>query len=163
MAGRVIVVGAGVVGLTCAVRLLEAGHRVDVIARDLPLETTSAVAAALWYPYRALPQDRVLAWSRTSYAVFDALADTDPGVRGRGCCRAPRCCAQRQPEPWWRAAVPGLESPGRAARVDRRLDLHHAGRGHAVYLSWLAGRVDALGGTITRLNLGALPAGADWS
>ena len=27
---RVWVVGAGVVGLTCAVRLLEAGHRVDV-------------------------------------------------------------------------------------------------------------------------------------
>ena len=49
------VVGAGVVGLTCAVRLLEAGHQVDVLARDLPLETTSAVAAALWYPYRALP------------------------------------------------------------------------------------------------------------
>ncbi len=44
---RVIVVGAGVVGLTSAVRLLEAGHRVDVVARDLPLETTSAVAAAL--------------------------------------------------------------------------------------------------------------------
>jgi D-amino-acid oxidase len=45
---RVIVVGAGVVGLSCAVRLLEAGHHVDVVARDLPLETTSAVAAALW-------------------------------------------------------------------------------------------------------------------
>ena len=44
---RVIVVGAGVVGLSCAVRLLEAGHRVDVVARDLPLETTSAVAAAI--------------------------------------------------------------------------------------------------------------------
>ena len=80
---RVIVVGAGVVGLTCAVRLLEAGLRVDVVARDLPRETTSAVAAAIWYPYRALPQDRVTAWARTSYAVFDALADTDPesGVR----------------------------------------------------------------------------------
>ncbi len=81
--GRVIVVGAGVVGLTCAVRLLEDGHRVDVVARDLPLETTSAVAAAIWYPYRALPQDKVMAWGTTSYAVFDALADTDPesGVR----------------------------------------------------------------------------------
>ena len=33
---RVTVVGAGVVGLTCAVRLLEEGHRVDVLARDLP-------------------------------------------------------------------------------------------------------------------------------
>ena len=52
---RVIVVGAGVVGLSCAVRLLEAGHQVDVVARDLPLETTSAVAAALWDPYRAFP------------------------------------------------------------------------------------------------------------
>ena len=31
---RVIVVGAGVVGLSCAVRLLEAGHRVDLVARD---------------------------------------------------------------------------------------------------------------------------------
>src|ERR671920_557115 len=54
MADRVIVVGAGVVGLTCALRLLEAGHRVDVVARDLPRETTSAVAAGFWYPYRAL-------------------------------------------------------------------------------------------------------------
>ena len=67
---RICVVGAGVIGLSCAVQLLEAGHRVDVVARDLPLETTSAVASALWYPYRALPQDRVTAWSRTSYAVF---------------------------------------------------------------------------------------------
>ena len=32
---RVIVVGAGVVGLSCAVRLLEAGHRVDIVARGV--------------------------------------------------------------------------------------------------------------------------------
>ena len=30
-----------------------------------------------------------------------------------------------------------------------------------LYLRWLAGRVEALGGTITRLNLSALPTGAD--
>ncbi len=41
------------VGLSCAVRLAEEGHRVDVLARDLPLETTSVIAAALWYPYLA--------------------------------------------------------------------------------------------------------------
>jgi len=45
---RVVVVGAGVVGLTCAVRLAEAGHEAHVLARDLPPETTSAVAAGLW-------------------------------------------------------------------------------------------------------------------
>ena len=47
-------VGAGVIGMTCAVRLAEDGHRVEVLARDLPLETTSVVAAALWCPYLAL-------------------------------------------------------------------------------------------------------------
>ncbi|CAN5166206.1 FAD-dependent oxidoreductase [soil metagenome] len=154
---RVIVVGAGVVGLTCAVRLLESGVRVDVVARDLPRETTSAVAAAMWYPYRALPQDRVTAWSRTSYAVFDALADTSPesGVRmvpGTEVLEADRA------DPWWRAAVPALEPaahvpPGWAAGWSFTTPVADMG----VYLGWLAGRVEDLGGTITRLNLSALP------
>jgi D-amino-acid oxidase len=58
---RAIVVGAGVVGLTVAVRLREAGVEADVVARELPAETTSAVAAALWYPHRAAPLERVTA------------------------------------------------------------------------------------------------------
>lgn len=155
--GRVIVVGAGVVGLTCAVRLLEAGHRVDVVARDLPLETTSAVAAALWYPYRALPQDRVTAWAATSYAVLADLArDERTGVRmltGTEVLRAP------QPDPWWRAAVPSLDRetalpPGYAdgwTFVSPVVDM-------PVHLRWLTTRIEELGGTLTRMNLSALPA-----
>ena len=159
MAGRVVVVGAGVVGLTCALRLLEAGHRGDVGARDLPLETTSAAAPALWYPRRVFPQERVLAWARSSYAAFDALADTDPesGVRmlpGTEVLPGP------QAGPWWHAAVPGLQvthevPDGWGAGwsfstpvVDMR-----------VYLLWLAERIGQRGGTITRLNLSALPSG----
>ena len=82
--GRVVVVGAGVTGLTCAVRLAEDGHRVDVLARDLPLETTSVVAAALWYPYKALPQERVAGWASTSYAVFAGLAAAADSTAGVG-------------------------------------------------------------------------------
>ena len=63
---RVLVVGAGVIGLTVGVRLAEAGYDVHVLGRELPLETTSAVAAALWYPYRINPVDRVLPWSVAS-------------------------------------------------------------------------------------------------
>lgn len=149
---RVIVVGAGVIGLTCALRLLEAGHRVDVVARDLPRETTSAVAAAFWYPYRALPQDRVTGWARTTYAVLDALADTDPesGVR-----MVPGTVVRAVPhgngDPWWGAAVPTLE------RVADGWSFTTPVADTSVYLDWLAGRVEAAGGTITRLNLGGLP------
>ena len=73
---RVIVVGAGVIGLSCAVRLLEAGHRVDVVGRDLPLETTSSVAAAVWSPY-SRPQEHVVRWSRAAYDAFAALCDDE--------------------------------------------------------------------------------------
>ena len=151
---RVIVVGAGVVGLSCAVRLLEAGHRVDVVARDLPLETTSAVAAALWYPYRALPQDRVTAWAAASYDAFDALAEDDEtGVRmvpGTEALPEPRA------DPWWVGAVRGLER----TRVNGYADgwtFTAPVIEMPVYLRWLTVRVAALGGTLTRTNLSRLP------
>jgi D-amino-acid oxidase len=159
-------VGAGVVGLSCAVRLLEAGHRVDVVARDLPLETTSAVAAAIWYPYRALPQDRVTTWSATSYAVFDALAapvefggSPEAGVR---MVEGTEVFERRQAEPWWKSAVPGLDRE--TALPEGYVDgwtFTTPVVEMPVYLRWLVGRVEELGGTVTRLNLGGLPAGAD--
>ena len=154
--GRVIVVGAGVVGLTCAVRLLEAGHRVDVVARDLPLETTSAVAAALWYPYRTAAQDRATAWSKRSYDAFAALADDErTGVR---MLTGTEVLREHQPDPWWGRAVPSLDRetalPAGYADgwtfVSPIVDM-------PVFLRWLVGRIDELGGTLTRMNLSALP------
>lgn len=151
---RVIVVGAGVVGLSCAVRLLEAGHRVDVVARDLPLETTSAVAAALWYPYRALPQARVTAWAAASYGAFEALASSAPesGVR---MVPGTSIVTSTASPPWWADAVPAL------SRVADGWSFVAPVADMTLYLPWLAGRVEALGGTVSRLNLSALPAGGD--
>jgi D-amino-acid oxidase len=156
---RVTVVGAGVVGLTCAVRLLEQGHRVDVLARDLPLETTSAVAAAIWYPYRAFPFDRVLAWSARSYDVFVTLADVaGAGVALRG---GVEVFAARQDDPWWRSAVPHLDHVTPPDGYADAWTFLAPVVEMPVYLSWLSSRVSGLGGTITRLNLPALPVGAD--
>lgn len=135
--GRVIVVGAGVVGLTCAVRLLEEGHRVDVVARDLPLETTSVVAAALVHPYRAGPVEAVARWTARSAEVFTTIAaggadhGDEHGVR----------------------VLPGLDTE-RGEVTAPVVDMPR-------YLRWLVGRVDDLGGTLTRLNLARLPEPAD--
>lgn len=157
---RVIVVGAGVVGLTCALRLLEDGHRVDVLARDLPLETTSTVAAALWYPYRALPQDRVTAWAGASYAEFVGLAgEADTGVR---MVTGTEVFTARAGEPWWRDAVPSLDRetalpPGYVDGWTFTSPVIEM----PVYLRWLTGAVRERGGTVTRMNLRELPRGAD--
>ena len=49
---EVLVVGAGVSGLTTAVCLAEAGVGVEIRADRLPGDTTSAVAGAIWGPHR---------------------------------------------------------------------------------------------------------------
>ena len=155
---RVTVVGAGVVGLTCAVRLLEDGHRVDVLARDLPLETTSAVAAAIWYPYRASPFERVLSWSARSYEVFVGLADVaGAGVALRG---GVEVFATPQDDPWWRPAVPHLDHVEPPSGYADAWTFLAPVVEMPVYLTWLTSRIGELGGTITRLNLPALPLGS---
>ena len=152
-----VVVGAGVVGLSCAVRLLEAGHRVRVVAADPPQETTSSVAAALWYPYRALPQDLVTAWSAATYvALADLAREPGTGVTMRVGTELVR---QPQPTPWWASAVPDLErSPGPPGYAGGwRFTAPVAEMG--VYLRWLVRRVEALGGSLTLARLDRLPEG----
>lgn len=159
---RIIVVGAGVVGLSCAVRLLEAGHRVDVVARDLPAETTSAVAAALWYPYRAWPQESVLAWGARTFEVLAGMAEDDAAAAsGVRMVPGTEALARSAPDPWWAPAVPGLtRSPAPEGYADA-WSFTTPVIEMPLYLRWLVARVEALGGTLTRLNLSGLPTGAD--
>jgi D-amino-acid oxidase len=76
----VIVVGAGVIGLTTAVVLAEAGFAVRVLAKEMPENTTSAAAGAMWGPYLVEPRDRVQAWAEYSLRTFAGLA----GIQGTG-------------------------------------------------------------------------------
>lgn len=81
-AERVVVIGAGVSGLTTAVCLAEAGRSVQVWTAELPQSTTSAVAGALWGPVFTEPAAKTLAWTRHSLQVFRELArDPATGVR----------------------------------------------------------------------------------
>jgi D-amino-acid oxidase len=145
---KTIVVGAGVVGLTTAVRLREAGIEASVVARDEPLDTTSAVAAALWYPYRALPAERVTAWSAQSYSALACLAEV-PGS-GVRMLEGTERLAPDAPDPWWREAVPSLQRTREGLRfVAPAVDM-------SVHLPWLVGRLHALGGAVERREVASL-------
>ena len=149
---RVAVVGAGVAGLSCGVRLLEEGHEVRIVARELPPRTTSAVAGAVWFPYRVAPNERTAPWAEASYRRFAALADS---------ADAPVDLVELTmlypdpltAEPWWLDAVPG-ERVRTATRKELPMDY---GDGRVVhvpcvqapaYLDWLTRRFADLGGRI---------------
>jgi D-amino-acid oxidase len=156
---RVIVVGAGVIGLSCAVRVAEAGYEVAVFARDLPLETTSAVAAAIWMPYLSAPADRVAAWGRTSYEEFTKLAEQEPSVRLR---HGQELLAEPTPDPVWASAVPDLRRIGSPpAGFKDGWSFTSPVIDMPVYLPYLVKRLEQAGGTLTRAALSALPTEAD--
>jgi D-amino-acid oxidase len=72
---NVAVIGAGVSGLTCGVLLAEAGFRTAIFAEEIGDRTTSAAAAAVWYPYDAEPAAAVIGWSLTTFERLRGLAD----------------------------------------------------------------------------------------
>jgi D-amino-acid oxidase len=164
MDGRITVVGAGVIGLTCAVRLAEAGLQFDVLARDLPAETTSAVAGGLWLPYLAEPVDEVMRWSRTSLSAFTALSRTGPDAAATGVRLMPGTLLHRRqtPPPDWAAHVADVvplapvhrPAPGFPYGYRMTVPLVDMPR----YLAHLVHRLNTAGGTLTRLPLPALPA-----
>ena len=75
-----IVIGAGVIGLTTAIRLAQAGMPVEIVAKDSPLQTVSAKAAAFWTPFHV--DGARDSWARRSLEEFQRLAtDRTTGIR----------------------------------------------------------------------------------
>jgi D-amino-acid oxidase len=104
MTEPVLVIGAGIIGLTVAVALAEAGRTVHVQTAEEPADTTSAAAGALWGPWFAEPRDRVQKWASATLVELDRLAaDHLSGVRlvsGREISQT-----QRTP-PYWTRLLP---------------------------------------------------------
>lgn len=156
---RVIVVGAGVIGLSCAVRLAESGYDVAVFARDLPLETTSAVSAAIWYPFLSAPEDRVAAWATSTYDELVKLAEHEPSVQLR---HGTEFLVDATPNPQWAGVIPDLQrvgSPPPGFKDGWSFTTPVVEM--PVYLPYLVKRLEAAGGTLTRSALSALPSTAD--
>lgn len=159
---EVTVVGAGVVGMTTALTLLEAGHRVRVITADTITTTTSAVAAAVWFPTHVGPLDRVMRWAADTFVVLAEQA----GRRVPGVLLRESLALYREPpgEPRWAAAIGSV----RAAHRDELPPGYPHGLRFAVpqtvmphYLPWLADEIGRRGGWFTHTRLRALNDAAD--
>src|SRR5437773_4711816 len=79
MAERIAIIGAGVSGLTCGVMFAERGYRTAIFAKETGRRTTSAAAAAVWFPYHVEPAERVIPLALETYKVLVDLAQV-PGT-----------------------------------------------------------------------------------
>jgi D-amino-acid oxidase len=81
MRNRAAIIGAGVSGLTSGVVFAERGWDITIFADETARQTTSAAAAAVWFPYDAEPADKVIPWALTTYRHLAELArDSQSGV-----------------------------------------------------------------------------------
>lgn len=141
---RITVVGGGIIGLSCALRLAESGTQVTLRTAAAPEDTTSMVAGGLVYPRHSEPVDRCALWTAVSVAEFRRLATT-PGT-GVRCVRGRLLRREERPVPEWADAVGGMTH--RTGVGEPWVDALEFGPpliDTAVYLPWLAAEAAAAG------------------
>ncbi|MGE0545559.1 MAG: FAD-dependent oxidoreductase [Kofleriaceae bacterium] len=102
----ITVVGAGIIGLTTALTLEEQGHAVRVIASATGSATTSAVAGAVWFPYRVGPKHKVARWAADTRSWLENHArDPSSGIDLLTGYEITTETDANPPPPWWGANI----------------------------------------------------------
>ena len=151
----VLVLGAGVIGLSTAICLAEAGVSVTVAAADPPQRTTSVAAGAIWGPHLVGMDDRVERWGNLTLDRLAGLSHPELGanelagvvhtVTGIAATRDPHAAPPEVAGPASALSpCPPDEIPSGYASAWRLTATTIAMPG---YLDYLAGRYGRAGGT----------------
>ena len=155
----ILVIGAGVSGLTTAVCLAEAGRSVTVAAADRPQHTTSAAAGAVWGPHLVGMDERVSRWGDVTLATLAELA-ADPAATGVRLASGLAASGPPLAEPFdWVSQVDGV----RPCQPTELPAGYAAGWwliapivSMPVYLGYLHTRLERAGGTLLEARFGSL-------
>lgn len=100
----ILVLGAGVSGLSCGILLLREGYDVTIWAKEFPPYTTSNKAAAVWYPFIVRPYDKATQWARTSIDFFqkELIGKQQTGTKT---IKVIEIFTEPKEDPWWKDGV----------------------------------------------------------
>lgn len=151
--GHCLIVGAGVSGLSSGIRLLEDGWDVTLWSSDFSPNTTSDIAAALWYPFLSAPVERTDVWGSNTYNVLKQLArKKDTGV---SMTQTYEYFRSSQPDPSWKDVVDNFE------RSNENLPTEYVESFSfispiiemPIYLDWLMRKYEASGGKLEKKTI----------
>ncbi len=153
MSKKALVLGCGVIGLTSGIRLLESGFEVEIVAANIPPDTTSNVATAYWYPFRVSPPEKVLPWAAFTYDKYMELSET-PGI-GIGVFNFVQIFDHQVEDPFWKPAVTNFIRVGKDELPPGYVDGYIAPIARIetpIYMDYLVTRFKESGGKITKLD-----------
>ncbi len=151
----ITVVGAGVIGLTTAQVLEQHGHRVTIVAAAQRGGTTSAIAGAVWFPYRVGPPVKVALWAARTRDWLTEIAASTPEA-GVDVLTGYEI-ALTDELPWWSVGIELKRVPAPMTGAPMAWQFSAPRCEPALFLPWLEGQLRA---TITRKvvsDLGAEP------
>jgi D-amino-acid oxidase len=152
----ILVLGTGVSGLSTAILLLKEGYSVTIWAKDLPPNTTSNKAAAVWYPYLCFPRDKAIPWARTTFEYIQKEIMPDPKS---GCIMrtVTKMFNKPQPDPWWKDALPGeIQRPSKEELPNGYVDAYRINSiviDTSLYMNYLMETFNDLGGSVIQKKI----------
>jgi len=104
MKKSVLILGAGVSGLSTGILFLQEGYSVTIWAKEIPPHTTSNKAAAVWYPFICGPLEKVPQWAKTTLDYFQSEIVPNPEA---GCKKTivVEVFNYVPDDPWWKEGV----------------------------------------------------------
>ena len=145
-----LVVGAGVNGLSTGICLLEDGWDVTICSEKFSPNTTSDIAAALWYPFLSAPVEKTNVWGSRTYDTLKLFAgEKDAGIE---MTKTFEYFRSTQPDPVWKSTVDNFE------RITKNLPSDYVECFSfltqiiemPIYLKWLMNRYKLLGGQVEK-------------
>ncbi|GAA6012521.1 hypothetical protein JCM10207_009028 [Rhodosporidiobolus poonsookiae] len=159
----VVVLGAGVIGLTCALTLAKKGYRVHVVARDLPEDTTSQNfaspwAGANWTPFFSREDGpRECKWEERTFRHWQQLVPSGKALVLKNTRRF-GATAKDLLNHWYRDVVPNYKDLPSSACPPNAVGATYdtLSVNAPKYCQDLAAQIIALGGTLTRQTVNSL-------
>ncbi|MDX2091025.1 MAG: FAD-dependent oxidoreductase [Kofleriaceae bacterium] len=155
---QITVVGAGVIGLTTALTLEEHGHDVRIVAAAEGAHTTSSVAGAIWFPYRAGPPEKVAMWAAHTRDWLERISkDPDAGIELLTGYEITTDEGMDPPRPWWAAGIDVTRAPAPVIGAPLAWKFAAPRVEPALFLRWLTARLRAAIELRTVVDLAAEP------